>query len=199
MSNGVSCGRQALIGVVDYGLGNTQAFANTYRRMGIESYSQFTIDFCIVILPGVGSFDWAMRCLQKSGLCLDKEVLEVKTRPRCLRWNANNSSISEEGIASGLGWIDANVVSSMTRYQQDATSIWDGMMSSQLQKILFGGKSSILFLAFVLHGSRKTRSYLSHISLGVEFASAIRRDNVFGTQFHPEKSHEWVQTIKKFC
>ena len=71
-----------MIGIVDYGLGNVQAFANIYKRLNIAASLVSTAESLAhvdhIILPGVGSFDWAMQRLQRTGLrqVLDHQVLE---------------------------------------------------------------------------------------------------------------------------
>ena len=105
-----------MISIVDYGLGNTLAFANTYKRLNIDasictSPKQLS-DANKIILPGVGSFDWAMARLNESGLrdVLDELVLEKKVPVIgiCvgMQMMANRS---EEGVTDGLGWIDGDV------------------------------------------------------------------------------------------
>ena len=104
------------------------------------------------------------------------------------------------------GWVGLMLTSSssMTRYSiaRRDSLIWDGMMSSQLQKILFLEDLNPQY--YFLHSYYMVPEKLDHIlatsNYGVEFASAIRRDNVFGTQFHPEKSHEWgCKLLKNFA
>jgi imidazole glycerol-phosphate synthase subunit HisH len=201
-----------LIGLIDYGLGNIQAFANIYRRLGIEA---FTVNSPTelrhaskIILPGVGSFDWAMRCLQKSGLrdALDKEVLEAKKPVLgvCVGMQMMAES-SEEGIVAGLGWIDARVVKfdiSLLKEKTDLPHMGWNNVRPAASDTLFRGMDDPQY--YFLHSyyivPERFEQTLATSYYGVEFASAVHRDNVFGTQFHPEKSHEWgVKLLKNFA
>ena len=105
-----------MIGVVDYGLGNVQAFLNIYKRLNIPAMAIRTAgalaDAERVILPGVGSFDWAMARLNSSGMreALDEQVLN-KRHPVlgvCVGMQML-ARRSEEGRLPGLGWISADV------------------------------------------------------------------------------------------
>ena len=119
-----------MIALVDYGLGNIQAFANIYRRLGIDAWAAITpADLrraSRIILPGVGAFDWAMTRLHDSGLrdALDEEVLGAKKPVLgiCVGMQMMARS-SEEGALPGLGWIDATVVKFDTRLLEGKTHL----------------------------------------------------------------------------
>jgi len=198
-----------LIGVVDYGLGNTQAFINTYKRMGIQAFiASSPKDLrraSKVILPGVGSFDWAMTCLQRSGLrdTLDEEVLEAKKPVLgvCVGMQMM-AGFSEEGIVAGLGWIDAKVFKLDVSVLQDRAHLphmgWNDV-KPKVEDTLFRGLENPQY--YFLHSYHMVLDRVEHTlatsNYGVEFVSAVCRDNVFGTQFHPEKSHEWGGKLLK--
>jgi len=198
-----------LIGLVDYGLGNIKAFANIYRRLGIEAFAASSpLDLrraSKIILPGVGSFDWAMNCLQKSGMrdALDEEVLEAKKPVLgvCVGMQMMAGS-SEEGIVSGLGWMDAKVVKFDVSLLNTKTHLphmgWNNVRPTA-EDTLFRGLDDPQY--YFLHSyylvSERFEDILAHSYYGLEFASAIRKKNVYGTQFHPEKSHTWGITLLK--
>ena len=106
-----------MIAIVDYGLGNVLAFKNIYKRFGIEAtvakVPEDLLKASKIILPGVGSFDWAMTKLNNSGLraVLDNLVLKKKLPVLgvCVGMQMMAKK-SEEGVRPGLGWIDADVV-----------------------------------------------------------------------------------------
>lgn len=201
-----------MIALVDYGLGNIQAFANIYRRLGIETYpARTTTDLrraSRIILPGVGAFDWAMTRLQESGLreALDEEVLGAKKPVLgiCVGMQMMARS-SEEGVLPGLGWIDATVVRFDTSLLQGKTHLphmgWNNAKPSSSDTLFFGlDAPEYYFLHSYFMKPDREENILATSSYGVTFTSAARSGNVYGTQFHPEKSHQWgVQLLKNFA
>ena len=105
-----------MLGIVNYGLGNVQAFANVYKHANLPHLICSTADELRsvqrIILPGVGAFDQAMAMLNESGMrdALDEQVLVHKTPVLgvCVGMQMMGHS-SDEGGAPGLGWIDGTV------------------------------------------------------------------------------------------
>lgn len=105
-----------MIAIVNYGLGNVQAFANIYKRLnipaGIASSPEELLTTDKIILPGVGAFDWAMKRLIDSGMrdALDRAVVEkgIPILGICVGMQMM-AKRSDEGVLDGLGWIDAEV------------------------------------------------------------------------------------------
>ena len=107
-----------MIGIVDYGLGNVHAFANIYERLNIPvmlAKTQTDLEkVSHIILPGVGAFDWAMKCLTKSGMRDKLDYLVIDSKLPVLGVCVGMQIMakkSDEGIAQGLGWVNANVLS----------------------------------------------------------------------------------------
>lgn len=201
-----------MIALVDYGLGNIQAFANIYRRLGIEAWAASTaIDLrraSRIILPGVGAFDWAMTRLQNSGLreALDEEVLGARKPVLgiCVGMQMMARS-SEEGVLPGLGWIDATVIRFDTRLLEGKTHLphmgWNDATPLSTDT-LFSGLDAprYYFLHSYFMRPDSDETTLATSSYGVTFTSAVRSGNVYGTQFHPEKSHQWgIRLLKNFA
>ncbi len=201
-----------MIALVDYGLGNIQAFANIYRRLGIEAWAaKSPADLSRasrIILPGVGAFDWAMTRLQDSGLrgALDDAVLGEKKPVLgiCVGMQMM-ARASEEGVLPGLGWIDATVVKFDTRLLEGKTHLphmgWNDA-SPLHTDTLFSGLDAPCF--YFLHSyfmkPDREADILASSNYGLTFTSAIRFGNVYGTQFHPEKSHQWgINLLKNFA
>ena len=100
------------VSIIDYGVGNLNAFKNIYKSLNLEcefvSKPQEIYNSSKLILPGVGSFDWAMKKLNDSGLknSLDDVVLKKKIPILgvCVGMQMMTRS-SEEGILNGLGWV----------------------------------------------------------------------------------------------
>lgn len=201
-----------MIALVDYGLGNIQAFANIYRRLGIEAWAVSTASdlrrASRIILPGVGAFDWAMTRLQESGLqdALNEEVLGAKKPVLgiCVGMQMMARS-SEEGVLPGLGWIDATVVKFDTRLLEGKTHLphmgWNDAKPISTDT-LFAGLDAprYYFLHSYFMKPDREENTLATSSYGVTFTSAARSGNVYGTQFHPEKSHQWgIRLLKNFA
>lgn len=201
-----------MIALVDYGLGNIHAFANIYRCLGIEAYSARTAadlrQATRIILPGVGAFDWAMARLQESGLreALDEEVLGVKKPVLgiCVGMQMMARS-SEEGVLPGLGWIDAMVVKFDTQLLECKTHLphmgWNNAKPLSTDTLFSGlDAPQFYFLHSYFMKPDREENILATSGYGVTFTSAARSGNVYGTQFHPEKSHQWgVKLLKNFA
>jgi glutamine amidotransferase len=200
-----------MITLVDYGLGNIQAFANIYKSIGIACSTARHADELSrasrLILPGVGAFDWAMQRLDASGLrpVLDDLVLNqgVPVLGICvgMQMMANHS---EEGHLPGLGWIPGRV----KRFDASSLSAKTGLPHMGWNNIapkehpLFVNISDprfyFLHSYYFLPGSEE--QVLAETEYGESFASAVCRENVIGVQFHPEKSHHWgIQLLQNFA
>ncbi len=191
-----------MISIVDYGLGNVQAFYNIYKNLGIScaiaNDSSSLLDSKKLILPGVGSFDWAMHKLNISGMreTLDKLVVEkqVPILGVCVGMQIMAKD-SEEGKAKGLGWIDAkNLLLKDTTANQIILPHmgWNDVHSSG--KNLFQDLASSRFYFLHSYYIRPDDSNLiqANATYSKNFTCAVSKCNqIFGVQFHPEKSHNW--------
>lgn len=200
-----------MIGILDYGLGNVGAFYNIYKRLNIP--------VCIVtdtgkidsidglILPGVGSFDWAMNRLNSSGMLegLNKAVLDrgVPILGVCVGMQMMAQG-SDEGRLKGLGWIDANVrhLSELTSKKIDLPHMgWNDVQVYKDHPLFKNLEKNAIF--YFLHSyyfqEGSASQIMSRTDYGEVFTSSAFKDNIFGVQFHPEKSHHWgVQLLKNF-
>ena len=191
----------AEVTVIDYGLGNVHAFMHVYDRLNIEAETASTPEVLAgakrLILPGVGSFDWALARLNNSGLrdVLDELVLNQK-RPVlgvCVGMQMM-AQRSDEGQALGLGWLDAEV-QDMEAHIRSAPLPHMGWNDVEVDKTdeLFRSIEAPRY--YFLHSfcvqPVDDADILATTVYGKKFTAAIRRDNIFGTQFHPEKSHHW--------
>lgn len=201
-----------MIALVNYGLGNILAFANIYKRLNIPVVVAETADQLAqadkIILPGVGSFDWAMAQMNDSGMraCLDDLVMVQKRSVLgiCVGMQMM-ARRSDEGELPGLGWIDAEVKkfdeAAFTQKTHLPHMGWNDVLP-QRTDCLFDGLMAPRF--YFLHSYyvrlQNADEVLAVTDYNGPFASAICSGNVFGTQFHPEKSHQWgMRLLKNFA
>ena len=200
-----------MITLVDYGLGNIQAFANIYKRLNIPCrYAKTAADLTgsqKVILPGVGAFDWAMQRLMASGMCetLDSLVQEkaVPVLGVCVGMQMMARS-SEEGESRGLGWIPGEV----KRFDETAFKTkthlphmgWNDI--DNVDHPLFAGLVAprFYFLHSYYFAPDSPDQTLATTDYSVRFSSVVYSRHIFGVQFHPEKSHDWgARLLKNFA
>lgn len=202
-----------MITILDYGLGNIQAFANIYKRLNVPARVAATAEELAesekIILPGVGAFDWAMTRLNESGMreCLDDLVVS-QGRPVlgiCVGMQMM-AKCSDEGVLEGLGWIDAEVKKFDEAVFTHKTHLphmgWNDV-SPRRNGCLFRGLESdarFYFLHSYYFAPHKEGDVLAVTDYNSLFASSVRAGNVFGVQFHPEKSHQWgIQLLRNFA
>ena len=190
-----------MIGLISYGLGNIKAFENIYKKLNIpcmrvENPSDLE-KVEKLILPGVGSFDNAMSKLIKSNL-LDTINYKVKDEKIpilgvCVGMQIMSNS-SEEGNLEGLGWIKGRVKKFKPSYFKSKPFNphmgWNSISQRNESKI-FNNIQSLKF--YFLHSyyldPELNSNIISSTNYGLDFCSAINQDNIWATQFHPEKSH----------
>ena len=201
-----------MISIVDYGLGNVRAFENIYRQLDIPARKANTPDELLnaskIILPGVGAFDWAIKHLYDSEMfeVLNYMVIERKIPVLgvCVGMQIMTRG-SEEGKLPGLGWIEADVKrfdeTKFTHHTHLPHMGWN-TLSVRDNCRLFCDIIDPHY--YFLHSYYVDLDDVSHTigetTYGIQFASAIQRDNIVATQFHPEKSHQWgVKFLQNFA
>jgi glutamine amidotransferase len=202
-----------MITIIDYGLGNIMAFHNVYKRLNIPAaVARAAKDLegaSRLILPGVGSFDHAMELLAASGMRerLDELVLEhrLPVLGICVGMQILARS-SEEGRYKGLGWIDGAV--RRLHAERPETSLrlphmgWNDV-APVTDSVLFAGlerDARFYFLHSYYFECAGRDSVLAETDYGSAFACAVHSRNIFGVQFHPEKSHQWgTRLLRNFA
>ncbi len=201
-----------MIAIADYGLGNVQAFLDIYKRLNIPAIGARTAEELSsgdrIILPGVGAFDRAMERLEASGMRdeLDRQVLGAG-KPAlgvCVGMHMMADS-SEEGARPGLGWIAGTVARFDDRAFNQRTHLphmgWNDVVP-RADSLLFAGidEPRYYFLHSYHYAPTNDDDVLATTTYGTAFASAVRRGAIFGTQFHPEKSHRFgVSLLANFA
>lgn len=199
-----------MIGILDYGAGNVQAIARIYNNLKIPNKLIKSIpDFEGVeklILPGVGSFDAVVSKLNESGLKerLSELVLVEKTPVLgiCVGLQVMAKS-SEEGTLPGLGWIDATVKRFNLPDEYYVPHMgWNTFSLSGTNEIFNGtdDEFGFYFVHSFYFDLEEEIDSTARTNYGIEFICAIRKGNIFATQFHPEKSHSnGIILLKNFA
>jgi imidazole glycerol-phosphate synthase subunit HisH len=190
------------VAIVDYGMGNLHSVKRTLDRIGVRP--QLTSDPAELLradkllLPGVGHFGKAMEHLVTMGLvpALHEAVVVRKTPILgiCLGMQLFARQ-SEEGGAKGLGWIDADVVRFVVddrRRLKVPHMGWNGVRAARSDPLLNGVTEETEF--YFVHAyhlvCRDPGDVLCDTDYGYSFTSVVERGNLYGVQFHPEKSHD---------
>ena len=158
-----------------------------------------------IILVGVGHFAKAMKNIKELAL-LDalSEVAIIKKKPVlgiCLGMQLMAKD-SEEGKTEGLGWLDANVrkmqVDDTLKFKIPHTG-WNKITQSKKSHLMKGipESSEFYFVHSYYLKSNETSNILNETEYCFKFTSAIEKDNIFGVQYHPEKSHDVGEVLLK--
>lgn len=189
------------VAIVDYGMGNLHSVARKLHRIGIQaritSDPREILAADKLLLPGVGHFGKAMEHLVNMGLVPALyEAVMIRQTPIlgiCLGMQLL-ARRSEEGDSEGLGWIDADVV----RFAIDDSRLkvphmgWNNLSVARSSVLLKEVTEETEF--YFVHAyhivCRDSADVICKTDYGYPFASAVQRGNLYGVQFHPEKSHD---------
>lgn len=203
-----------MITIVDYGLGNIAAFLNVYKRLNVPAKTARSAaeldDAERIVLPGVGAFDHAMALLEQSGMksALERKVVEEKVPVVgiCVGMQLL-ADRSEEGAAPGLGWVPGTVRHFRSMPTPPSLPLphmgWNDVAALPGHDGLFRGleqEARFYFLHSFYYDCEDPTDRAATAFYGTSFACAVRRDNVWGVQFHPEKSHHFgAMLLKNFA
>lgn len=190
-----------MITIVDYGMGNLGSIQNMFRRINVASEitgePEKISRAAKILLPGVGAFDAAMERIDASGLkpVLDKKALDEKVPVLgiCLGMQLLTKS-SEEGVLPGLGWINAKTI----RFKfEPGISLkvphmgWNRVFTVKESPLTSNLPEEPRF--YFVHSyhvrAEDPADVVTITHYGTDFHSVVQHENIFGAQFHPEKSH----------
>lgn len=191
-----------MIVIIDYGLGNLFSVAGAVEKLGFAPLISSRIEDMKkakkLILPGVGAFSDGMKNLEKLGLikALTELVVEKK-KPIlgiCLGCQLMAKESFEFGRHDGLGWINSSVVKLEPKDKSFRVPHvgWDDLMQKK-DSVLFEGipKDALFYYTHSFHiRCNDQNDILGECDYGGVFTSVFRHNNIYGTQFHPEKSQK---------
>jgi glutamine amidotransferase len=201
-----------LIGIVDYNMGNLASVINAFESIGakiaVESDPQKLKDYDKLILPGVGAFGDAMEHLKANGM--DISIKEYANSGKlllgiCLGMQLMTKS-SEEGKCEGLGWVNAKTKKFKFSNENDRLKIphmgWN-YITIKKQHYIFDEmyeNPKFYFVHSYYVDCYDGEDILASAKHGIEFTCAFAKENIIGTQFHPEKSHKYgFKIIENFA
>ena len=198
-----------MIAIIDYGMGNLHSVKNAFDKIGVEAIITNSLSKIVeadkLVLPGVGAFPDCMKNLKEAGLIdvLREQVVEKK-KPLlgiCLGMKALFEESEEVSVTKGLGFLEGKIVK-MVEPNVKIPHIGWNLLESNMYYPLFDRMSNQPFMYYV--HSYYVQSYKDEEVLGyshygkLKIPGLVRKDNIIGAQFHPEKSGEDGLRILKF-
>jgi glutamine amidotransferase len=195
--------------ILDYDVGNIFSLKNILEKNSINfTYSRKKrdiLDATHLILPGVGSFDVAIKKLSESIPIdfLNNEVLNKK-KPIigiCVGMQIMATNGYENTFVNGLGWIEGSVKIIDSKKLPLPQVGWNNLLLSKKTSSIMNGieKKDFYFLNSYYLDVMNKKNVVAHTSYGIKFPSIIQKKNIVGVQFHPEKSHKaGLQLLNNF-
>lgn len=196
-----------MIVIIDYGIGNLASVLNMFKKIGVKdvkvsSDKEIIANADKILLPGVGAFDAGMDNLERSGLIpvLNNKAINEKVPVLgiCLGMQLLTKK-SEEGVKPGLGWIDAETI----KFNLDpALKLkvphmgWNYVKVNRINPLIdIESKNRFYFVhSYYVKCFNESQS-LATSNFGTDFTCMVNKENIFGAQFHPEKSLKFGMRI----
>lgn len=200
-----------MIRIVDYGVGNIQAFLNLFKRLGIDVQRADSPDALLgatrLVLPGVGHFDHAMQRLNDSGMRPRLEELVLGANVPVIGICVGMQMLaqgSDEGVLPGLNWVPGRV-RAFSDHPKSANLPMPHMGWNELQphagaKLFakgFDDAPQFYFLHSYYFDAVDKVDVAATAHYGMDFDAVVSRGHIHGIQCHPEKSHHWGEQLLK--
>ena len=196
-----------MITIVDYGMGNLGSVLNMFKKVGAVARISSDLNEISkaekILLPGVGAFDAAMQRITDAGM---KDILTNKAMVEqipvlgiCLGMQLLTQG-SEEGVLDGLGWIKGKAYHFHNRIDESLRVPHMGWNTATIQNESqltknFEGELRFYFVHSYFVRAENPDHSMMKTNYGTSFDSALCQDNIFGSQFHPEKSHKFGMNL----
>ena len=186
--------------IIDYGAGNIKSIQFAFKRLGYNAILSNSIEEIKtadkVIFPGVGEANSAMKKLKESGLDTLIPTLKQPVLGICLGMQLMCNTTEENNVI-GLGIFNTNVKRFKNSVKVPQIS-WNRITS--LKSDLFKEIDKLSFMYFVhSYYAESCNEEIATTNYGIDYASALQKDNFYGVQFHPEKSSDvGEQLLKNF-
>lgn len=203
-----------MIRIVDYGVGNIQAFLAVFKQLGISARradsAQALEGAQRLLLPGVGHFDHAMQRLNESGVrpALEELVLgqKVPVLGVCVGMQMLAAG-SDEGTMPGLNWVPGRVRAFANHPAASQLPMphmgWNDLQPQPGSRLLgsgFDDTPQFYFLHSYYFDAQERADVVATAHYGLDFDAMVSRGHIHGMQCHPEKSHRWgAQLLKNFA
>lgn len=199
-----------MVAIIDYGVGNLFSLKSSLSFIGVDAV--VTGDPSVIaasdriILPGVGAFEDAANKLRKNGL--DKVIYEEVGKDKkllgiCLGMQMLFEESYEYGVHKGLGLIKGKVLplADVVGDLKVPHIGWNSLSFKKDSKLYkYVNQGDFVYFVHSFYGAECSGSVSATAKYGVEVTASVERDNVYGTQFHPEKSGEvGLGILRAFC
>lgn len=195
--------------IIDYGMGNLRSVQKAFEYIGFNAIisrdPSIILDASKIVLPGVGAFKDAMHNLSSLGLIesLNKAVIENKTPflGICLGMQLIASKSYEFGETKGLAWIDAEIV----RFPETTLKIphvgWNNVTMTNPSPLFQNiPDNSDFYFVHSYYFSGDGSYAIGTCEYGLPFIASVQKENIFATQFHPEKSQKYgLKILENFA
>ena len=197
-----------MVGIIDYGVGNLFSLRSSFAAIGVEAFVSGDASELAkadrLILPGVGAFGDAAQKLRDSGLDAFVKKQAAAGKPLmgiCLGMQLLFEKSYEYGEHEGLGLLKGQVVGMSGRLPAELKIPhmgWNALQLTKPAKLLEEG--SYVYFVHSFYAENCEASVAAVTDYGIPITAAVEKDNIFGCQFHPEKSgNAGLAILKKFC